>query len=166
MIALALGEAATCTITYDDIAPRLTVTKVVVNDDGGTLVVGDFPLFVDGNPVTSGAEETLALGVHTVRGTPNAAYAITFGGDCAVDGSISLALGDVKECTITNDDLADSDGDGLFDTVEETVYGTDPNNPDTDGDGTSDGDEVAAGTRPSVNEPALIQIINLLLRDD
>ncbi len=31
----------------------------------------------------------------------------------------------------------DSDGDGLSD-VEETVLGTDPNNPDTDGDGVGD----------------------------
>ncbi|MEN8708170.1 MAG: hypothetical protein ABF306_18710, partial [Nocardioides marinisabuli] len=36
----------------------------------------------------------------------------------------------------------DSDGDGLTDDVEE-VIGTDPGNPDSDGDGTPDGDEDA-----------------------
>lgn len=35
----------------------------------------------------------------------------------------------------------DSDGDGLVDT-QEAILGTDPNNPDTDGEGLSDGDEV------------------------
>lgn len=35
----------------------------------------------------------------------------------------------------------DSDHDGLTD-AQEKIYGTDPNNPDTDGDGLSDGDEV------------------------
>ena len=38
------------------------------------------------------------------------------------------------------------DGDGLPDVVE-TAIGTDPLNPDTDGDGVSDGEEtVPAGT--------------------
>jgi hypothetical protein len=53
--------------------------------------------------------------------------------------------------------IEDSDGDGLTDDVETNtgVYvspsdtGTDPNNPDTDGDGFSDGDEVNQGTDPN-----------------
>ncbi len=51
----------------------------------------------------------------------------------------------------------DSDSDGLLDMVEtntgifvdETDTGTDPNNPDTDGDGVNDGDEVFWGTNPN-----------------
>lgn len=51
----------------------------------------------------------------------------------------------------------DTDGDGLPDWVEtgtgvyriSTDTGTDPNNPDTDGDGALDGDEVPAGTNPN-----------------
>ena len=31
-----VGDEKTCTITNDDVAPTLTVNKVVVNDDGGT----------------------------------------------------------------------------------------------------------------------------------
>jgi hypothetical protein len=42
---------------------------------------------------------------------------------------------------------SDVDGDGL-DAVLEAFYGTDPLNPDTDGDGMSDGDEVRAGRNP------------------
>lgn len=38
---------------------------------------------------------------------------------------------------------ADTDKDGLSDQLERDVYKTDPVNPDTDGDGYSDGDEVA-----------------------
>jgi len=41
----------------------------------------------------------------------------------------------------------DSDSDGLNDFLEQS-YGTDPNNPDTDGDGYSDGEEVEAGYDP------------------
>jgi len=43
--------------------------------------------------------------------------------------------------------FSDSDQDGLSDT-EEMTYGTDPNNPDTDGDSYSDGVEVRGGYNP------------------
>ncbi len=46
----------------------------------------------------------------------------------------------------------DSDEDGLADWLEE-FYQSDPKNPDTDGDGTNDGDEVAADRDPTVAGP-------------
>ena len=42
----------------------------------------------------------------------------------------------------------DTDGDGLVDLIETDFFGTDPNNPDTDGDGYNDGDEVENGYNP------------------
>lgn len=45
--------------------------------------------------------------------------------------------------------MLDSDNDGLNDFEEEMIYFTDMNNPDTDGDGFSDGDEVKNGYSPS-----------------
>lgn len=47
----------------------------------------------------------------------------------------------------SEDELSDSDGDGLTD-IEEQTLGTDPNNADSDNDGISDGDEVRGGTDP------------------
>ncbi|HCC84013.1 TPA: hypothetical protein DEP96_04155 [Candidatus Uhrbacteria bacterium] len=44
-------------------------------------------------------------------------------------------------------DKLDADNDGLT-AKEETKYGTDPNNPDSDGDGFNDGDEVAKSYNP------------------
>lgn len=42
----------------------------------------------------------------------------------------------------------DSDSDGLIDIEETDIYGTDPNNPDTDGDGMPDGWEVQYSLKP------------------
>ncbi len=96
----------TCYITNDDIAPKLTVTKIVVNDNGGIKVVSDFPLFVDGNGVASGAENTFNEGAHVVSETADSEYSPAISGDCDENGNVNLALGDIKECTITNDDIA------------------------------------------------------------
>lgn len=46
----------------------------------------------------------------------------------------------------------DSDQDGLSDAIE-TLYKTDPNNPDSDGDGYKDGDEIANGYDPLLKSP-------------
>ncbi|MDP3988767.1 MAG: ice-binding family protein [bacterium] len=105
-ITLLAGETKTCTITNDDIAPQLIVNKIVINDNGGTNIISDFPLFVDGSSVTSGVATTTTIGVHTVSETSDAGYTTTIGGNCAANGTITLALGDVETCTITNDDSA------------------------------------------------------------
>jgi hypothetical protein len=92
--------------------PRLTVTKLCVPENDP----GHFNLLLDGSPVPNGTNvpcggsrgpfDTTA-GSHTVSesagtGTDLANYTSTTGGDCAADGSITLALGDSATCTITN----------------------------------------------------------------
>src|SRR5215471_5382226 len=48
----------------------------------------------------------------------------------------------------TDPNNPDTDGDGVSDGDEVHKYHTDPLNPDTDGDGLSDGDEIRLGTNP------------------
>ncbi len=105
-ISLLPGESAECIITNDDQPASLTVTKIVINDNGGDAVVADFPLFVNGNPVTSGVANTLNAGDYTVSETNLPGYSATIGGDCAADGTINLDPGETAECTITNNDVA------------------------------------------------------------
>jgi hypothetical protein len=52
----------------------------------------------------------------------------------------------------------DSDGDGLYDEDEITVYLTDPNAFDSDGDGLGDGEEVYYGTDPLTANAAPAQV--------
>ena len=106
-ITLALAQDAVCTITNDDISPTITVIKTVVNDNGGTAAPDDFNLTVDGGSVLSGATNDFDAGAHTVAETLLAGYSAgSWGGDCAADGSITLALDQDATCTITNDDIA------------------------------------------------------------
>jgi hypothetical protein len=59
-------------------------------------------------------------------------------------------LTDEEEAVLGTDPFnPDTDGDGLFDYEEVHTWGTDPLNPDTDGDGYSDGDEVEGGYDPN-----------------
>jgi hypothetical protein len=79
---------------------------------------------VDGTPVTSGQQNGFDAGTYTASETQQDGYtASVWGGDCAADGTVTLALGDVKSCTITNDDQPASL------TIVKTVDG---NPPDTD----------------------------------
>ncbi len=102
---IGVEDTITCTITNDDIQPKLTVTKVVNNNHGGKAVVADFPLFVDQTPVTSEVQNGFDVSTYTVSETGQIGYTSAITGDCGTDGSITLQIGDAKICTITNNDI-------------------------------------------------------------
>lgn len=85
----------------------INVVKVVINDNGGTKTVADFPLFVNGKLVVSGTTNTFPAPAlaYTVTETSNANYARTLSGACDSDGRIGLSPGEQKICVITNDDI-------------------------------------------------------------
>lgn len=61
----------------------------------------------------------------------------------------------------------DMDLDGLTDQGETQTYGTDPNNPDTDGDGFYDGTEVLRGTDPlNPVDPVDFEAANRIAAED
>jgi hypothetical protein len=109
-VSLAAGDNKTCTITNTR-KPTLTVNKVCVP----TSDTGKFNLQIDASTV-GGADklcgqgtgaQIVSIGTHTVgevagTGTSLADYASAISGDCASNGTVTLAAGDNKTCTITN----------------------------------------------------------------
>ncbi|MCA1696048.1 MAG: DUF11 domain-containing protein, partial [Actinobacteria bacterium] len=112
-ITLAGGDTATCTITNDDVRPRLTLVKRVVNDDGRAAVATDFTLSATGLTSISGqggAQGEVAAGTYQLSETNVPGYTAS-GWVCTGTGtqsgaSITLAAGQAAICTITNDDTA------------------------------------------------------------
>lgn len=100
-------------------------------------------------------------------------------GDNPDDPDVDNVLGSADNCPFDpNADQANLDMDGLGNVCdpdadgdelvaeEEEMYGTDPLNADTDGDGKPDGVEVAMGGNPTLNEgTVVITIINSLLEE-
>jgi uncharacterized repeat protein (TIGR01451 family) len=114
---IAIGETKTCTITNDDIPAQITVIKHMVNDDGGTASSGDWTLHLrDGRADVAGSPQagsetgdtyTVPAGAYTVSESDGpAGYASSYSGDCGQQGHMTVALGESKTCTVTNDDIA------------------------------------------------------------
>lgn len=105
-VTLSLGDSADCVVTNNDIAATITVVKLVINDNGGTKVPGDFPLFVNGGAVLTGITNPFpAPAAYTITETPKAGYTRSFSGDCSAAGVLNLTVNTAKVCIITNDDV-------------------------------------------------------------
>ena len=95
----------------------LHVIKHVINDDGGTAVAANFNLHVktSGKDIAAspapgvespGNTYTLAAGTYVVSEDTFTGYTASYSGDSDASGNITLAPGDNKTITITNNDIA------------------------------------------------------------
>ena len=84
----------------------ITVVNLIINDNGATKTLEDFPLFVDNANVASGVATTVSLGTHIVSEITDPNYTRTFSGDCDQEGVVVVAENQNKTCIITNDDIA------------------------------------------------------------
>ena len=110
-----------------------------INIEGGGFLPGsEVGGFLFSDPILLGTAEVDAAGEFASTFTlpddipPGPHQVVVMG--LAPDGALRVLVGDIE--VLTTD--ADSDGDGLTD-AEEELTGTDPDNPDTDGDGIIDG---------------------------
>jgi len=120
-VTLAFGEQTVCTIINDDIAPKLTLTKTLVNNDGGASTIEDFDISIDATEVVSGvANDVLANtplqiselnlpgyteGTWNCTDSSNLTTGLPTAGT-ATGETLTLKPGSVVECAITNDDVA------------------------------------------------------------
>src|SRR3989344_3650743 len=106
------GECPISTSTPPSSAPRLSVLKVVVNDDGGVGTVSQFQLRLGSTNITSGVVYVLSACVYQISeatttarvGTTTTQYVQTFSGACSSSGMVTLSQGDSKVCILTNND--------------------------------------------------------------
>ncbi|OHA03023.1 MAG: hypothetical protein A3B29_02930 [Candidatus Sungbacteria bacterium RIFCSPLOWO2_01_FULL_51_34] len=82
----------------------IKVVKYVINDNGGTRAISDFPLFVNQTSVAHNAINTFSPGSYAVSEQNQSGYVATFSGDCDSGGVLLLHAGDHLVCTITNND--------------------------------------------------------------
>jgi hypothetical protein len=107
---IANGQTKTCTVTNDDQAATLIVIKHGINDNGGTAVASNFTLDSGGANDTpddfagdeAGTSVTLDAGSYSVSETGPSGYTRSDSADCAG----TIANGETKTCTVTNDDQA------------------------------------------------------------
>jgi hypothetical protein len=138
------------------------------SNDGSVLILGG-KLDIN-NPTAGVTGNGVLLGsvLFTRKTASSPSISLTFAGDANYDGFVAT------DGTVIDDQMggivfapvtllaSDSDGDGLSDAIEQ-IIGTDPDNPDSDGDGILDGDEdtdgdsytnseeVAVGSNPASN---------------
>lgn len=120
-IELESGSDVTCEITNDDIAPTLTLAKTVINDDGGLKAITDFELSIDATIVADSVANTvMANSAITISELDLPGYtagtwscvdatALTTGlptAGVATGEELTLAVGAVVTCSISNDDIA------------------------------------------------------------
>jgi hypothetical protein len=107
---IAAGQTKTCTVTNDDQPAHVIVIKHVVNDNGGTAVASAFTMTINGVTATGGnsfpgaespgTNKIVTPGNYNVTETGPTGYTASFSADC----TSSIALGQTKTCTVTNDD--------------------------------------------------------------
>ncbi|MEK7613719.1 MAG: peptidoglycan-binding protein [Patescibacteria group bacterium] len=105
-ISVANGETEICTITNNDLPASIKIFKEITNIEGRGLKTdpSEFSYFVDLEQVMHDVAEFFNFKstpyVVTEEGADG--YNVSFGGNCASDGSLSVALGGSYTCTITN----------------------------------------------------------------
>jgi prepilin-type N-terminal cleavage/methylation domain-containing protein len=96
-------DAKVCLMVSEEKYGTLTVNKILNNGGGGPRSVSDFaPFRVGTQEVVLGAATKFRPGTYSVTESSNADYNVSYSGDCAPAGTVTLGVGDNRTCSITN----------------------------------------------------------------
>lgn len=94
----------------------LVIVKNVINDNNGTNIASDFSINVKssdvdvlGSPANGsniGVSYTLTPGVYVISEPAHSGYNMSFSGDIASNGTVTLVAGETRTITITNNDIS------------------------------------------------------------
>ena len=147
------SEGQSVEITYTDLSPSTSFNaRIIVFDSAENRVAQYTSLSSDSFIFDAPRNDVYYLKIFNDLKTLafSSSYEISITGTTDNLDSDSDALADTTEFLIgTNRNDPDTDRDGLSDGQEFNTIGTNPLDPDTDGDGRSDGQEVRDGTNPT-----------------
>jgi len=134
---------------YPAPSAQYTLTRIYNTNMGSITVSPDAAAYDSGTQVA-------------ITANPNPGYLLSsWSGDVTgSENNINLTMNSDKTVTANfSQDIADSDADGLTNYNEVIIYGTNPNQKDSNTDGVEDGQAVALGYSPTFNFGALISFL-------
>ena len=83
----------------------LLLSHTIINDSGGSAQENDFEVYIDGKMSAWDTNISLGAGSYKIAITALSGYKSSqWRGDCAADGSVEVALGQVARCEIVSND--------------------------------------------------------------
>lgn len=145
----------------------VVVPFVVVAVAGAVIAIGPFGFGADDTASSDTANQTAATNQQTTTNDDTSQPLTSFdipSANAQIIDEDGDGLSDDREAELGTDRSdPDTDGDGLFDPDEVNVYQTNPRNPDTDGDGNNDGVEVQNGYNPKGE--GLLRDLNVAIQE-
>ncbi len=121
----------------------------------GSEAFGVVPMPVGEN--TYAEDSSVSVNASTVNGY---IFEEWTGDEVSSEPSIQIFMDDDRNVTANfGNDLSDEDSDGLTALQEYITYGTNPEKPDSDGDGIGDGDEIVTIFNPTGDDTATLQFL-------
>ncbi len=97
-------DISTCIHVPPPTTGSVTVHKIVVNDNGGGASASDYTLKVGDTTVVNNEVNDFPAATYAITESGPAGYTATYSGDCDASGNITVAVGQIYSCTITNND--------------------------------------------------------------
>lgn len=106
------NKTTVCMVHSSEQLPEgtLLVNTIVVNDDHGEALSGEFLVFANELELLSAFPERVIAGRYTITHDGPSDYTTTMYGDCDASGILTVPPGGRAECTVVHDDMTPTEG--------------------------------------------------------